>query len=75
MEKCVKSIQKTNKQITKKKQTNKQTKQNGRNFQPKKFLSKSLFPYRQKIYFQELWQIFQLWIFVLRREKCHYQSH
>ena len=63
---------KTKKQ--KNKQANKQ-KNNGRNFRPKKFLSKSLFPYRQKIYFQELWQIFQLWIFVLRREKCHYQSH
>ena len=37
MEKCVKSIQKTNKQITKKKQTNKQKKKMGVTFNPKNF--------------------------------------
>lgn len=49
---------------------------NGRNFrlQNSHLLT---FPHRQKKSFQErrLWQIFQLSIFVLSREKCHHQGH
>ena len=49
---------------------------NGRNFrlQNSHLLT---FPHRQKKSFQErrLWQIFQLSIFVLSREKCHRQGH
>ena len=52
---------------------------NGRNFLIYKIQSYGLFLYRQKESFQlhgqiGLWQIFQLSIFVLSHEKCHYQS-
>ena len=52
-----------------------QTQKNGRNFQYTKFSVIDLVLIDRRTLSVTQWQIFQLSIFVLSREKCHYQSH